>query len=134
MSAPDSVYQLVEKIANQKPANETEVRRNFVDPLFRALGWDVEDNRQVGHEVRVMVSEDGIKKPKRPDYGFRIGNTTHFFVETKPIHINLKQNPLPAFQLRRYGWSGNTPVSVWTFRGMQRLRLPHPTAAQRPPK
>ena len=29
-------------------------------------------------------------------------------------HVNLERNPIPAFQLRRYGWSGNTPVSILT--------------------
>ncbi len=114
MSAPDRVYQLVEQFEVRKPANETEVRIQFVDPLFTALGWDVTDNRQVGHEVKVMVDEGGINRPRRPDYGFRIGNTTHFFVETKTPQVNIEQDTRPAFQLRRYGWSGNTPVSVLT--------------------
>ncbi len=114
MTAPDSLYQLVEKFAAQQPANETELRRQFVDPLFAALGWDVTDNRQVGHEVRVLVAEDGKQRPKRPDYGFRIGGATRFFVETKPPRLNLKNDSSPAFQLRRYGWSGNLPVSVLT--------------------
>ncbi len=114
MIAPDRVYQLVEQFEERKPANETEVRIQFVNPLFTALGWDMRDNRQVGHEVRVMVDEGGINRPRRPDYGFRIGNTTHFFVETKPPHVNVERDTGPAFQLRRYGWSGNTPVSVLT--------------------
>ena len=114
MTAPGEIQKLVEQFEERKPANETELRRQFVDPLFEALGWDVVDNRQVGLEVSVMVDEGGIKRPKRPDYGFRIGHTTHFFVETKMPHVNLERNPIPAFQLRRYGWSGNTPVSVLT--------------------
>ncbi len=114
MTAPGEIRKLVEQFEERKPASETELRRQFVDPLFEALGWDVVDNRQVGLEVSVMVDEGGIRKPKRPDYGFRIGHTTHFFVETKMPHVNLERNPIPAFQLRRYGWSGNTPVSVLT--------------------
>ncbi len=114
MPAPDSLHQLVEKFEAQQPANETELRRQFVDPLFAALGWDVTDNRQVGHEVRVLVAEDGKQRPKHPDYGFRIGGATRFFVETKPPRLNLKYDSSPAFQLRRYGWSGNLPVSVLT--------------------
>ncbi len=61
-----------------------------------------------------MVDEDGQKRPKRPDYGFRTGSTTHFFVETKRPNVNLKEDSASAFQLRRYGWSGNLPVSVLT--------------------
>ena len=114
MTAPDSVYQLVDKFERHKPANETELRRQFVDPLFGALGWDVTDSAQVGHEVSVLVDEAGMQKPKRPDYGFRVDGDTHFFVETKPPHLNLKQDSTPAFQLRRYGWSGAKPVSILT--------------------
>lgn len=114
MTAPDSLRRLVKQFEARQPANETELRRQFVDPLFAALGWDVTDNRQVGHEVRVVVDEGGKQRPKRPDYGFRIGGATRFFVETKPPHLNLKTDSSPAFQLRRYGWSGNLPVSVLT--------------------
>ena len=114
MTAPDSVYDLVAKFERQKPANETELRRQFVDPFFGALGWDVTDSDQVGHEVSVLVDEAGAQKPKRPDYGFRVEGATHFFVETKPPHLNLKEDSTPAFQLRRYGWSGNKPVSILT--------------------
>ena len=114
MSAPESVYQLVAKFERRKPDNETELRRQFVDPFFGALGWDVTDSDQVGHEVRVLVDEAGAQKPKRPDYGFRVDGATLFFVETKPPAVNLKKDSTPAFQLRRYGWSGNKPVSILT--------------------
>ena len=114
MSAPDRVYELVEKFDRDKPGSETEVRIQFVDPLFKALGWNLRDKRQVRHEPRVTIEEAGLERSKRPDYSFHIGNTTHFFVETKMPHVNLERNPIPAFQLRRYGWSGNTPVSVLT--------------------
>ena len=114
MSAPDSIYQLVEKFDRDKPGSETEVRIQFVDPLFSALGWDLRDKRQVRHEPRVTIQEAGFERSKQPDYSFHIGNATHFFVETKMPHINLERNPIPAFQLRRYGWSGATLVSVLT--------------------
>ncbi|MCY4146613.1 MAG: N-6 DNA methylase [Chloroflexi bacterium] len=114
MSAPDSIYKLVEKFTRDKPGSETEVRVQFVDPLFAALGWDLQDKRQVRHEARVIIREAGLERSKRPDYSFQIGNSPDFFVETKMPHVNLERNPIPAFQLRRYGWSGNTPVSVLT--------------------
>ena len=114
MSAPDTVYQLVEKFDKGSAAykrrdyNETQLRVEFVNPLFEALGWDVRDSSQVSHETRVLVEG----KPKHPDYGFRIGRTTHFYLETKKPALNLKDDPSPAYQLRRYGWSGNLPVSI----------------------
>ncbi len=114
MTAPDSVYELIEKFDRHKPGSETEVRVQFVDELFRALGWDMRDKRQVRHEPRVIIKEAGLERSKRPDYSFHIGNPPDFFVETKMPHVNLERNPIPAFQLRRYGWSGNAPVSVLT--------------------
>lgn len=114
MTAPEAVHQLVEKFDKGSHAykhrdyNETQLRVEFVNPLFEALGWDVRDSSQVSHETRVLVEG----KPKHPDYGFRIGRTTHFYLETKKPALNLKDDPSPAYQLRRYGWSGNLPVSI----------------------
>ncbi len=114
MTAPDSIRQLVAKFDRDKPSSETELRDWFVDPLFEALGWDLRAKQQVRKEPSVTVQEAGLERSKRADYSFHIGNTRHFFVETKMPHINLERNTVPAFQLRRYGWSGNTPVSVLT--------------------
>lgn len=114
MTAPKAVHQLVERFDKGSAAykhrdyNETQLRVEFVNPLFEALGWDVRDSSQVSHETRVLVEG----KPKHPDYGFRIGRTTHFYLETKKPALNLKDDPSPAYQLRRYGWSGNLPVSI----------------------
>src|SRR5262245_41186709 len=97
--------------------NDTEVRAQFVDPFFEALGWDVRNQQgrfEVSLETYVQVEEAGSNKPKRPDYGFNIQNQTRFFVETKKPSVNLKNDPLPAFQLRRYGWSAKLPVSILT--------------------
>jgi len=114
MTAPKAVHQLVEKFDSGSAAykrrdyNETQLRVEFVNPLFEALGWNVRDRSQVSHEARVLVEG----KPKHPDYGFRIGKTTHFYLETKKPALNLRDDPSPAYQLRRYGWSGNLPVSI----------------------
>ncbi len=114
MSAPDSIYQLVEKFDRDKPGSEHELRIQFVDPLFKTLGWDPRDKDQVRHEPRIIIKEEGLERSKKPDYSFHIGNARHFFVETKMPHINLEGNPIPAYQLRRYGWTGQTLVSVLT--------------------
>ena len=51
MSIPSQVIELVERFERNLEAyksgqyNETQVRREFIDPFFMALGWDV-DNRQ----------------------------------------------------------------------------------------
>ena len=50
MPAPKEVQELVEKFSRNREAytsakfNETELRIQFLNPLFSALGWDM-DNR-----------------------------------------------------------------------------------------
>ena len=101
--------------------NETQVRVDFVNPFFKALGWDVDNEsglpqhlREVTHEASVLVEENGNKRNKKPDYSFRIGTEPLFFLETKKPSVDIKTDKAPAFQLRRYGWSGNLKVSVLT--------------------
>ncbi len=51
MAIPDEVLDLVNRFHDHRESykspnyNETQVRREFVDPLFKALGWDI-DNEQ----------------------------------------------------------------------------------------
>ncbi len=45
------VQELVARFNEQLPAykksdyNETQTRRDFIDPLFKALGWDIDNNQ-----------------------------------------------------------------------------------------
>lgn len=101
--------------------NETQVRVDFVNRFFKLLGWDVDNEhglpqhlREVTHEATVIVEEDGIHRSKKPDYSFKVGTEVLYFLETKKPAVNLAVDAAPAFQLRRYGWSGNLKVSVLT--------------------
>ena len=66
--------------------------------------------KEVLHEASVEVEG----KAKAADYAFRAGDKTMFFVEAKKPSVNIGENPEPAFQLRRYGWSAKLPVSLLT--------------------
>ena len=106
---------------NRPTYNETEVRVDFVNPFFKLLGWDVDNEtglpqhlREVTHEATVIVEEDGHQRSKKPDYSFRVGTEPLFYLETKKPSVNIATNNAPAFQLRRYEWSGNLKVSVLT--------------------
>lgn len=101
--------------------NETQVRVDFVNRFFKLLGWDVDNERglpqhlcEVTHEATVVVEEDGVHRSKKPDYSFKVGTEVLYFLETKKPAVNLTEDAAPAFQLRRYGWSGNLKVSVLT--------------------
>ena len=123
MTAPGEVLELVERFERGRDAyrspgyNETQLRREFLDPFFAALGWDV-DNRAGWAEVyKEVIHEDAIKIggfTKAPDYCFRVGGNRKFFVEAKKPAVDIRQDTSPAFQLRRYAWSAKLPLSVLT--------------------
>jgi hypothetical protein len=95
--------------------NETQLRRDFIDPFFEALGWDVNNKKGYAEAYRHVVHEDAVKvggHTKAPDYGFYVGDMRKFFVEAKKPSVNIKLNVEPAFQLRRYGWSAKLPLSI----------------------
>ena len=101
--------------------NETQVRVDFVNRFFKLLGWDINNERglpqhlrEVTHEATVLVEEDGVHRSKKPDYSFKVGTEVLYFLETKKPAVNLTVDAAPAFQLRRYGWSGNLKISVLT--------------------
>lgn len=104
-----------------KEYNETLTRRDFIDKFFTLLGWDVSNEkglnqykREVIHEATVVVEEDGEKRKKKPDYLFKLGSQKLFYLEAKAPHVNINASDSPAFQLRRYGWTGNLPISILT--------------------
>jgi len=96
------------------PYNETQLRREFVDPLFRALGWDVDYRSGYAEAYKDVIHEDALTisgGTKVPDYSFRIGGTRKFFVGAKRPAVNIKEDIHPAYQLRRYAWSAKLPLS-----------------------
>jgi len=104
--------------AYHSPAyNETQLRREFIDPFFEALGWDIANKEGHAEQYKDVIHEDAIKvagATKAPDYCFRIGGARKFFLETKKPSIDIKDQVSPAYQLRRYAWSAKLPLSILT--------------------
>jgi len=104
--------------AYRSPAyNETQLRREFIDPFFEALGWDVANKAGYAEQYKDVVHEDAIKvsgATKAPDYCFRMGGVRKFFLETKKPSVDIKEQTSPAYQLRRYAWSAKLPISILT--------------------
>ncbi len=97
--------------------NETQVRVEFIDPFFHALGWDIHNVNSYAEQYKDVVHEDAIKvgvSLKAPDYSFRIGGQRKFFLEAKKPAVSIKSDQNPAYQLRRYAWSAKLPLSVLT--------------------
>ncbi|MCB1468156.1 MAG: N-6 DNA methylase [Rhizobiaceae bacterium] len=123
MSAPELITKLIKRFDEQKDVylsgsyNETQVRRDFIDPFFKALGWDIDNENDYAETYRDVIHEDMVlvgAAKKAPDYSFRVGGNRKFFVEAKKPSVSIGIDPKPAFQLRRYGWSAKLPISILT--------------------
>jgi len=128
MITKDEAYKkiasLVERFEEQKEFykqaayNETLTRRDFIDPFFKALGWDIDNEHGYAESYREVIHEDKIKigsATKAPDYSFRLsGGKRLFFVEAKKPSVLIKEEITPAYQVRRYGWSAKLPISIIT--------------------
>ena len=85
--------------------NEAQVRREFIEPFFEVLGWDVYNRQGYAEQYKDVVHEDSVKvgvSLKAPDYSFRIGGQRKFFLEAKKPSVSIKDDIDPAYQLRRY--------------------------------
>ncbi len=123
MSAPQEIVELVgqfsRRISEYRGSlyNETELRNEFVNPFFAALGWDMDNRQGLSGDLKEVKVEESIRVDesiKNPDYSFRLGRKLKFFVETKKPSINIEAGIYPAFQLRRYAWSASLKLSILT--------------------
>lgn len=121
MPAPDSVIKLCETFSDHREHfrsgnyNEFQLRKQFLDPLFEALGWDMANSQGLAPQYRDVIHEDAIKigpHVKAPDYAFTLHGQRKFFLEAKKPSVNIKADIAPAYQLRRYAWSAKLPLSI----------------------
>ena len=62
--------------------NEALTRKDFIDPFFKALGWDMDNSQGYAEAYREVIHEDKIKisgATKAPDYSFRLGGGKRLF-------------------------------------------------------
>ena len=98
-------YQKVVEEKRVSKYKEEETKKDFILPLFRALGWNVENSLEV-------TAEETISK-KRVDYGFRINGIPKFFLEAKALKEDL-HNPKLIGQAIDYAWAKGCTWAVLT--------------------
>jgi len=123
-SAIQKITELVERFDDQREFykkseyNETLTRKDYIDPFFEALGWDMNNKLGAWEAYREVIHEDKLKiagQTKAPDYSFRLhGGQRLFFVEAKKPSVVVKDDIAPAYQVRLYGWNAKLPLSVVT--------------------
>lgn len=123
MPAPDSVRNLVQIYRDnaddyRKPDfNEHQTRVQFINPFWKALGWDVDNSAGFAEAYKDVINEAALKvggSTKAPDYSFGIAGTRKFFLEAKKPSVNIEAENDPAYQLRRYAYTAKFPLSVLT--------------------
>lgn len=94
-----------------KDYDEENTKKDFILPLFRALGWATEDRQEV-------TAEDKVSR-RRVDYAFRIGGIPQFFLEAKPLRADL-DNPQYTWQAISYARTKGVTWAVLTdFEGLR---------------
>jgi type I restriction-modification system DNA methylase subunit len=138
MNPKDMIAQKVEdfakneKVYKSKDFQETEARNRFIDPLFEALGWNLNQTNipKKLWDVHREYSQKDNSSTKKPDYAFRVNAKLKFFVEAKAPHVPLTDKD-PVFQAKRYAYStsGKAPIVILTdfeeFRVFNALQKPN---------
>jgi len=92
LAAPKEIVDLIEKfernILEYKTStyNEAQTRQEFINPFFKALGWDMDNEQGFSGAYKEVVHEASLKvgnTTKAPDYAFKIGESIKFLVEAK---------------------------------------------------
>lgn len=88
-------YEQLKTTGKLKDYNEANTRKDFIMPLFEALGWNVRDINEVSEEE--AVSNGNV------DYAFRANGITRFYLETKKFSVDLEEEKW-AKQAINYSW------------------------------
>jgi hypothetical protein len=97
--------------------NETQLRNDFLNPFFEALGWDIYNESGKSTNEREVILEEGLKakaseSSKKPDYTFRLFSERKFFLEAKKPSVKIEDDSKTARQVRRYGFTAKLKISV----------------------
>ena len=125
MPGPEIVTTLVQRFHEHSASlhsplyNEAQLRQEYLNPFFEALGWDVYNKKEFSIQYREVVHEDSIHvkgspTAKAPDYAFRLGGLRKFFVEAKKPAEDIENTKEYAYQLKSYAWSLGLPLSILT--------------------
>lgn len=111
-TAKIKIQELVEKYEKEKVGNnlrnytEQDTKNGFIEPLFKALGWDVSNRNEVS-------LEDHIKGSGRSDYNFQINGITQFYLEAKNLKADLEDETF-AKQVINYSWNKGVTYAILT--------------------
>ena len=98
-------YERLSESGKVKSYNEEMTKKGFIEPLFKALGWNIEDGEEV-------IPEEKVSKG-RVDYAFRIDGIPKLFLEAKAFRVDLEKREF-AEQAINYAWHKGATWAVLT--------------------
>ncbi|MEK7540697.1 MAG: N-6 DNA methylase [Patescibacteria group bacterium] len=111
------IKKLVEKYEKAKNSgilksySEEETKKDFILPLFEALGWNTFEKKEVS-------AEEHIESSGRVDYGFYLNDRVKFYLEAKKISVDLFKEDY-AHQAIRYSFNKGVVWAILTdFEGL----------------
>ncbi len=113
-AAKKEVADLLEKFKRDsksgriKGLKEENTKKDYITPLFRALGWDVENK----HTPDEVTNEEKVSKG-RVDYAFRLHGIPKFFLEAKAMGRGIDEAK-DAAQAINYAWHKGATWAVLT--------------------
>lgn len=99
-------YEQVRQTGKLRSYTEEETKKDFILPLFKVLGWDVDNKNEVSAEESIISSG-------RVDYGFYLNDRVKFYVETKKLSVDLHKEEF-ANQAIRYSWNRGATWAILT--------------------
>jgi len=108
----EKIKKLIEKykrLDNEqlKGYKEANTRKDFILPLFQALGWDIHNAK-----ADEVIEEENVSN-KSVDYAFKLDGITKFHLEAKTFRINLDEEKW-ANQAIWYAWHKSVPWVILT--------------------
>jgi len=103
---------------------EAQLRDDFLNPFFRALGWDLENRAGLIQSEREVEIESRTRiqgRQKRADYLFRADKRDRFVCEAKKPADQLHSRY--AFQAKRYAWNKGLPLAILTDFGEMKIYI-----------
>lgn len=86
--------------------DEENTKKDFVLPLFRHLGWEVDNLTEVAAEEKASSG--------RVDYAFKLGGVSRFYVEVKPLREDLSNRTDWAKQAITYAENKGVTWAILT--------------------
>ena len=106
-----SEYNRIKQSGEIRTFNEEKTKKDFILPLFEALGWNVYDKPNRGSSVS---AEETISK-KRVDYGFKINEIPKFYLEAKSLkEEDIQNNGKYVLQAIDYAWMKSCSWAILT--------------------